>query len=367
MIVFKATQAKVLAAFQAAAGVIDNKTVPILLHAKVEKVGGMVKVTGTNLEIEIVSISDLGGDAGNFSTTVEAKKIIDVLRSMPAEQIVTLEEMMGKLALKGGKSRVTLRTLPAEDFPVMVPSGVFSPIFTVPQKALKAVIDHVAFAMPINDYRHYLNGALFASSGDTLTMVVTNGSRIATASTPLGVDVPHHEVILPRKSVNELQRLLDGSEGALEVQFSGTQARVTFGNLTFLTKLIEGKFPDWRRAIPPPAPDPVNVARATLLNSLQRASIMSSEKFKGIRLSLSSGLLRINSINNNSEESDDEIEVDYDGPEIETGFNVNYLVDAVTNSKSDTLTLALGGAQTPLQMTLPGNDRFRYVASQLRL
>ena len=209
MIVLKAPQEKVLSVLQSVAGIVERRhTLPVLANVLIRKTGSSVQLTTSDLEIQIRTTADLDGDSGNFATTVGARKLIDILRTMPSDQVVSLENSQSKLVLKGGKSRFTLQSLPAEDFPLVQEAPSFGPVFSVPQKTLKDLLNQVSFAMAVHDIRYYLNGILFVAEGNTLTLVATDGHRLALAQATLEVDIPKQDVILPRKTVLELQRLL---------------------------------------------------------------------------------------------------------------------------------------------------------------
>ncbi|MDE2095406.1 MAG: DNA polymerase III subunit beta, partial [Burkholderiales bacterium] len=335
MIVLKAEQEKVLNALQAVAGIVERRhTLPILANVLLRKTGGRIELTTSDLEIQVRTSAELGGDGGNFATTVGARKLIDILRSMPADQVVTLSANQSKLTLQGGKSRFTLQTMPSDDFPLVQEAADFGPAFSVPQKALKGLINQVHFAMAVHDIRYYLNGILFVAEGKSLTLVATDGHRLALAQATLAAEIPKQEVILPRKTVLELQRLLrdekDGDEGLIEMRFAGNQAKFSFSGMEFVTKLVEGKFPDYNRVIPKNHKNIITLGRAPLLASLQRAAILTSEKFKGVRVNIEPGTLRIASSNAEQEEAKEELEIDYGGDSIEIGFNVTYLIDALS-------------------------------------
>src|SRR5689334_16053186 len=234
MIVLKSAQERFLAALQAVSGIVERRhTLPILANVLIRKNGPQIEFTTSDLEIQVRTSAELGGDAGTFAATVGARKPIDILRSMPADQTVTLSSNQNKLTLQGGKSRFTLQTLPADDFPLVQEAADFGPSFSVPQKVLKGLINQVHFAMAVHDIRYYLNGILFVAEGRSLTLVATDGHRLALAQAMLEHDIPKQEVILPRKTVLELQRLLrddrEGDEGRIEMRFAGNQAKFTFG------------------------------------------------------------------------------------------------------------------------------------------
>ncbi|MEN9670552.1 MAG: hypothetical protein RL018_829 [Pseudomonadota bacterium] len=368
MIVLKATQDKVLSVLQSVAGIVERRhTLPILANVLIRKTGSALQLTTSDLEIQIRTTAELDGDAGNFTTTVGARKLIDILRTMPSDQTVSLESNQNKLILKGGKSRFTLQSLPAEDFPLVQEAANFGPSFSVPQKTLKELLHQVSFAMAVHDIRYYLNGILFVAEGKQLSLVATDGHRLAFASAMLDVEVPRQEVILPRKTVLEMQRLLSDKEGAIEMQFAGNQAKFTFDGMEFVTKLVEGKFPDYNRVIPKNHKNTITMGRTALLATLQRTAILTSEKFKGVRLNLEPGVLRVASSNAEQEEAVDELEIDYNGDAIEIGFNVTYLIDALTNMDQDMVQVDLADSNSSALITIPENTTFKYVVMPMRI
>ncbi len=369
MIVFKSSQDKVLAALQSVAGIVERRhTLPILANVLLRKSGSQLQLTTSDLEIQIRTTAELDGDSGSFATTLGARKLIDILRTMPGDQTVSLEHTGGKLILKGGKSRFTLQSLPAEDFPLVQESASFGPVFSVPQKTLKGLLGQVSFAMAVHDIRYYLNGILFVAEGKQLSLVATDGHRLAFASATLvDVEVPKQEVILPRKTVLELQRLLSDKDGAIEMQFAANQAKFSFDGMEFVTKLVEGKFPDYNRVIPKNHKNIVTLGRAPLLSSLQRTAIMTSEKFKGVRLNVEPGTLRVASSNAEQEEAEDELDIDYGGDTIEIGFNVTYLIDALQNMGQEMVRVELADGNSSALVTNPDDNAFKYVVMPMRI
>jgi DNA polymerase-3 subunit beta len=386
MIVFKAAQEQVLSALQSVAGIVERRhTLPVLANVLMRKQGPTLELTTSDLEIQVRTTADLGGEEATFSTTVGARKMIDILRTLPADQVVSLTASGSKLTLQGGKSRFTLQTLPSEDFPLVNESVDFGTPFSIPQKTLKGLIDQVHFAMAVHDIRYYLNGILFIAEGKTLTLVATDGHRLALAQSALDTEVPaRQEVILPRKTVLELQRLLkadtqqdakaaSGADGetnqaaAIEMKFAHNQAKFTFLGMEFVTKLVEGKFPDYNRVIPKNHKNSVTLGRQPLLSSLQRAAILTSEKFKGVRVNLEPGSLRIGASNAEQEEAKEEIEVDYEGDAIDIGFNVNYLIDALGNMDAEMVRIDLQDGNASALITLPDRPGFKYVVMPMRI
>ena len=376
MIVLKTAQEKVLNALQSVSGIVERRhTLPILANVLIRKTGAHIELTTSDLEIQVRTTAELDGDSGNFSTTVGARKLIDILRSMPADQIVTLTANQNKLTLQGGKSRFTLQTMPSDDFPLVQEAADFGPAFSVPQKALKDLINQVHFAMAVHDIRYYLNGILFVAEGKSLTLVATDGHRLALAQATLDVEIPKQEVILPRKTVLELQRLLkdekkddkDSADGMIEMRFAGNQAKFSFSGMEFVTKLVEGKFPDYNRVIPKNHKNSVTLGRMPFLASLQRAAILTSEKFKGVRVNIEPGTLRIASSNAEQEEAKEELEIDYNGDSIEIGFNVTYLIDALSNMNVEMIKLELQDTNSSALLTVPEQAGFKYVVMPMRI
>ncbi len=226
--------------------------------------------------------------------------------------------------------------------------------------------------MAVHDIRYYLNGILFVAEGKQLTLVATDGHRLALAQAQLDNAIPKQEVILPRKTVLELQRLLRddkdaGEDDPIEMRFAGNQAKFNFGGMEFVTKLVEGKFPDYNRVIPKGHQHHVTLGRAPLLASLQRASILTSEKFKGVRLNIEPGVMKIASNNAEQEEAREEIEIDYDGAAVEIGFNVTYLIDAMTNIGAEMVTVEFQDTNSSVLITVPEQGGFKYVVMPMRI
>ena len=374
MIVLKAPQDSLLNTLQSVAGIVERRhTLPVLANVLLRKNGPQIEMTTSDLEIQVRTSAELGGDDGSFATTVGARKLIDILRALPAEQMVTLSAAQNKLTLQAGKSRFTLQTLPADDFPLVNEAVDFGPTFSVPQKTLKDLINQVHFAMAVHDIRFYLNGILFVAEGRSLTLVATDGHRLALAQATLDVEMPKQEVILPRKTVLELQRLLkdkdknDENPAAIEMRFSGNQARFAFSGMEFVTKLVEGKFPDFNRVIPKNHKHQLVLGRAPLLASLQRAAILTSEKFKAVRLTFHEHQLTIAASNAEQEEAKEEIEIDYDGDKIETGFNVTYLTEVLANMPQEMVAIDLNDSASSALFSIPERSDFKYVVMPMRI
>ena len=331
-----------------------------------EKDGQKLTLLATDIEIQITTQTPTVG-AEKAAMTVGARKLQDILRSLPetAEVSLTLDDK--RLQLKAGKSRFNLQTLPAEDFPRMTMADGQPSRLTVGQKQMKRLLALVQYAMAQQDIRYYLNGLLLVVKGNELRMVATDGHRLAYAAETLPETVSPIEVILPRKTVLELSRQLADNDDPLEITLTPTQARFSFGSIELVSKLIDGKFPDYERVIPQHHTKLINLSRDTLLHSLLRAAILTNEKFRGVRLVLAAGSLKIISSNAEQEEAQEEIEIDYSGDALDVGFNVTYLLDVLNNVNNEIIELHLADANSSALFVLPGNDTFKYVVMPMRI
>jgi len=271
------------------------------------------------------------------------------------------------MSVQANKSRFALQTLPAEDFPLVQEPKEWLTQIALPQKVLKNLLSMVHFSMAQQDLRYYLNGVLLVIDTACVRAVATDGHRLAYADAPGQGGTTKHEVIIPRKTVLELSRLLNDTDDTVTVDLASNQAKFSFSDVTLITKLVEGKFPDYQRVIPKTHQHHVVIARDALLHSLQRASILTSDKFRGIRWVLIPGGLSIVANNSDQEEARDEMEVEYQGPEIDVGFNVNYLLDVLNNLKSETVQFTLQDGNSSALVTTPGKDDFKYVVMPMRI
>ena len=271
------------------------------------------------------------------------------------------------MAVKAGKSRFSLQTLPAADYPRLTMSQEQLQSFSLPQRLLKATLRLVEFAMAQQDIRFYLNGMLFVLEKDQLVCVATDGHRLSYAVMPVEGNFAKQEIIVPRKTVIELSKLLADSDEPILIAILANQVRFSFGNIELTSKVIDGKFPDYHRVIPTAHTKLVTLDRLLLLHTLQRAAILSNERFRGVRVSLSPGVLKIACTNNEQEEAEEEIEVAYDGGAIDIGFNINYMLDALATLSSNEITLALQDSSASVLFTVPGRTDFKYVVMPMRI
>lgn len=343
-----------------------RQTLPVLANLLVQVRGGQLALTGTDLEVEMISRIAVE-DAQDGETTIPARKLFEIVRALPDGSRVTVSQSAEKVTVQAGRSRFTLATLPANDFPSLDDVEATERV-RVPEAALKELIERTAFAMAQQDVRYYLNGLLFDLREASLRCVATDGHRLALCEAPLEGGAPtKRQLIVPRKGVLELQRLLEGGDRELELEMGRGHLRVKRDDVTFTSKLIDGRFPDYEAVIPIGADREVRIDREALRASLQRAAILSNEKYRGVRIEVSPGQLRISAHNPEQEEAQEEVEADTRVDELAIGFNVNYLLDALGALREDTVVLALRDANSSALVREASSDRCRHVVMPLRL
>lgn len=353
---------------QMVSGIVERRhTLPILANILIKKDGNAVSFLSTDTEVQIMTSADVGAGDEQAATTVAARKLVDILRALPDSADVSLNLVDKRLTVQSGKSRFSLQTLSADDFPTVAEVTEFDTTVELSQKALKALLGMVYFSMAQQDIRYYLNGLLLIAEGKTLSAVATDGHRLAYCQIGTDQEYERNEVIVPRKTILELQRLLDDTDDPVRIDISGTQVKFSFSGIELISKLVEGKFPDYTRVIPKGYKNRFTISREQLQRALQRAAIMTSDKFKGIRCIVDAGSLKISSTNTEQEEAIEELEIDYTGDSIDIGFNVTYLLDVLGNQKSDDIIVELGDANSSALITIPENSDFRYVVMPMRI
>ncbi|MEN9659840.1 DNA polymerase III subunit beta [Iodobacter fluviatilis] len=349
-------------------GIVERRhTLPILSNVLIRKDGDALSFTGTDLEIQISSRQAEGFSGDDFAITVAAKKLSDILRAIADKTVVSMEEADGRLTIKAGKSRFNLQTLPAADFPQLAVDTNLRATIRMPQGQLKALLGRTQFTMAHQDIRYYLNGLFMVTEGNLLKLVATDGHRLAFASAEIPGDFAKNEVILPRKTILELYKLLADSDDEVTIDIASNQVRFAFGNIVIHSKVVDGKFPDYNRVIPQNNDKGLLIERQMLLASMQRAAILSNEKFRGVRLVLTDGLLKIMCNNNEQEEAQEEVEVDYSGAPLDIGFNIQYLLDVLTNTSVETLHFSFGDVTSSVLVTIPDNEHFKYIVMPMRI
>ncbi|HEY0877571.1 MAG TPA: DNA polymerase III subunit beta [Zeimonas sp.] len=365
----QANRDAILKPLQTVAGIVERRhTLPILANVLLRKNGADVSFLATDVEIQVETTAQLGAGREDGGTTLSARKLIDILRSLPDGADVAIKVENKRATIQAGRSRFALQTLDASEFPTVAVADRFVASFELPQRKLKHLIRMVHFAMAQQDIRYYLNGLLLVTDGSQVKVVATDGHRLSYCEATIdGADLARAEVIIPRKTVLELQRLLADSDETVAIDVSGNQVRFRFGEVEMVSKIVEGKFPDYQRVIPHGYTKRVVLSREAFAASLARASILTSDKFRGVRLSLSPGTMQIQTSNAEQEEAVEELEIDYDGDRLEIGFNVGYLLDVLANLDSESVQMEFGDSGTSALLTVPGDEQFRYVVMPMRI
>lgn len=364
---FTTSRAGLLKPVQAVIGVVERRqTMPILANVLLVVTAKELTVTATDLEVELVAhaVADKVDSGGEI--TVPGRKLLDILRALPEDAAVAVQLDGDRLVIKSGRSRFLLSTLPAGEFPVVDDVEAVHSL-RVSQGDLRALLERTHFAMAQQDVRYYLNGLLLETSKKAVRAVATDGHRLALAELALGDQkAGPHQVIIPRKGVQELQRLVT-EDGEVVLAIGSNHVRATIADIRFTSKLIDGRFPDYERVIPKPQGNVVKADREILRQALQRASILSNEKYRGVRLELADGSLKIQANNPDQEEARDELEVDYTGQAMEIGFNVTYLLDALAAVSGEQVELGFVDPNSSCLITSPGSPGARYVVMPMRL
>ena len=379
---------------QAVAGIVERRqTMPILANVLIEHRGDRLYVTATDLEMQITAHSEFASSETR-AVTVSARKLQDLLRALPEGALLNVDASGNRMTVRAGRSRFNLQSLPAGDYPrigFVLDQAHQAREIVLPQRELRALIKTAEFAMAQQDIRYYLNGMLLVLGADSLQAVATDGHRLSWASLKvggdaerpvgggaddeaasdtwavLGGDAQRQEVILPRKTVLELGKLLSDAEDPVRIEVVGNQVRFAFGNIELVSKIVDGKFPDYNRVIPTQHTNSLVLARTELLAALQRAAILSNEKFRGVRLVLGSGQLKIICSNSEQEEAEEELEVDYCGAALDIGFNITYLLDVLQNQPVEHVQIAFGDSNSSALITIPDRDDYKYVVMPMRI
>lgn len=359
---------ELLIPLQTVSGIVERRhTLPILSNVLLEKTDSGLALLATDLEIQICSRSQASSSDDSLMLTTSARKLQDILRALPNDAKVSLETTANRLQLKSARSRFTLQTLPPEDFPRLAAAAETVDEICVPQRALRSLLTLVQYSMAQQDIRYYLNGLLISLEGKEFRVVATDGHRLAFAKTLLDDSHAKQEVVLPRKAVLELSKLLQDSDDPIRIALLGNQVKFVFGDVELVTKIVDGKFPDYGRVIPTGHQNIITVERIVLLQALQRTAILSNDKFRGVRWVLTENNLRVSCTNTEQEEAHEELELQYSGAAIDIGFNVNYLLDVLNALGGTHVRCAFGDASSSVLMTDPTLDTFKYVIMPMRI
>jgi len=368
MLVLKSSKDALLKPLQAVAGVVERKhTLPILSNVLVEVVGGRAAFVATDLELQITTWAEEQG-AADAAFTVSARKFLDICRSLAGVDPIALDLTGEQLKVQAGRSKFSLQTLPARDFPkLQIPDGQ-GLSFSLPQALVRKLLSRVQYAMAVQDIRYYLNGMLLSVQGKRLTVAATDGHRLAVDAADLPEEVSQGvDVILPRKTVLELIKLLGDGDEALHVQVNQSQVVFRRPDFELRSKVVDGKFPDWQRVVPVGHDKVFDIERMRLSQSLTRAAILTNDKYRGVRLALTSGSLRIACSNNEQEEAQEELDIEYNGEPLDIGFNVQYLQDALNNLEGESVTCSFGDPTSSMLISMPGDASFHYVVMPMRI
>lgn len=369
MLLVQTDRETLLKTLQSVTGIVERRhTLPILSNVLLEGKDNSFSFTATDLEIQVKAGSEEVQFDKSFAITTSAKKLQDILRALAEGTKITLDQKDSKLLLKTGKSRFNLQSLPVEDFPKFPVEEAGEQQFEISQKAFKSLLNEVQFAMAQQDIRYYLNGMLVVLREGKIRVVATDGHRLSYAEAELAEAVSiDAEVIIPRKTVMELLRLLADNDDKVMINIGKSQIRFGFNNVILNSKIVEGKFPDYTKVIPPAYKNIFSVNRVNFLQALQRAAILSNEKFRGVRMVLTKDNVSVISSNSEQEEAQEDVEIKYDGDAIDIGFNVSYLLDVLNNVGSQEIECSFGDSNSSGVFTLPGNNTFKYVVMPMRI
>ncbi len=362
----RAARDVLLKPLQAVIGVVERRqTMPILSNVLLVAREGVLAVTATDLEVELVATAEVAVEAGG-EITVSGRKLLDICRALPDGSDIDISLSGEKLVVKSGRSKFSLVTLPSAEFPSVEDIKAGQTI-TVSQETLGRLIEKTHFSMAQQDVRYYLNGMLLETGGKFLRAVATDGHRLALCEAEIdGGNLDEQQVIVPRKGVLELQRLMDG-EGELNIELGPNHVRIQLEGIRFTSKLIDGRFPEYDRVIPKESSNELTADKGLFRGALQRTAILSNEKYRGIRLIIRDSGVVIQAHNPEQEEAEEELEVSYSGEDIEIGFNVNYLLDALGAVEGEEVTLSVLDSNSSCLIRQPGRDDGKFVVMPMRL
>lgn len=348
-------------------GIVEKRhALPILSNLLLESQQGNLKFTATDLEMQISTHIKIESSK-DFQITTSAKKLFDITRALPEKSKIDIQIEENKIIVKAKKSRFNLQTLPPRDYPVMKKEEENAIELKLSQKEFKSLLKQVDFAMAQQDIRYYLNGLLIEIKEKNINIVGTDGHRLSFTSLELKLPTKPVQAIVPRKTIVELVKLLKDTDDPLEISFSKGQVNFKFNDIDLITKVIDGKFPDYSRVIPEGHNNVFNIDRVVLLDSMLRASILSNDKYRGIRMVVEENNLKLVSNNSEQEQAEEELEIDYKGDKINIGFNVTYLIDVLTNIQSTQLTIAFNDSNSSCLVTIPNNAKYKYVVMPMRI
>ena len=364
----KINRSILLPALNLVSSVVEKRqTLPILANLYVNHVDGIIHLVGTDLEVEISEkVSGADGDNGSF--TVSSRKILDIVRMLPEDAVISFKQDSDNVIISSGRSRYTLKTLSAEDFP-RIEADNWEERFKINQLVLKGLLDKTAFAMAVQDVRYYLNGVLFELEKDTLRAIATDGHRLAQTDVDIALDInATRQLIVPRKAVSEINRFLDGNnEVELTIEISKNHLKLSKDETVLITKLIDGKFPEFKGVLETDLNIKFTSNRAQFIETMNRAAVLTTDRFKGVKIALEPGVMRIIANNPEQEEAVEELEVDYSGDSIETGYNISYLIEAARVVNNENIELNLQGNDGICIIKQPEDPRSTWLVMPMRI
>ena len=367
MQLIKASRDAILKPLSTCANIVERRhTLPILANVLLNKTKTGLNFLATDLEIQI-SAQTPSESVDELSTTVAARKLLDIIKALPEGHEVSLSLDEKRLIVQSGKAKFTVQTLDASDFPAMVTAEAWQAQWDMPQKTLKTLLNQVSFAMAQQDIRYYLNGLLLVVEENTLRAVSTDGHRLAYCETKIDSNISKQEIIIPRKTIMEIMRQLDDSEAIVNIKLNAQLIEFTYSGNTLLSKLIEGKFPDFNKVIPKAHPKSINLNRVHFQSALNKAAILTSDKFKGVKLAFEADKMIVSANNSDQEEASDEMDIVYAHESMDIGFNVLYLQDVLSNLKNEEITIQLNDTNASALITVAGDETFKYVVMPMRI
>ncbi|EGQ9293786.1 DNA polymerase III subunit beta [Vibrio vulnificus] len=341
-------------------------TLPILGNLLINVENGQLSMTATDLEVELISKVTLEGEFEAGSITVPSRKFLDICRGLPDDAVITFVLEGDRVQVRSGRSRFSLATLPANDFP-NIEDWQSEVEVSLTQGELRALIEKTQFSMANQDVRYYLNGMLFEIEGSTLRSVATDGHRMAVAQAPLSADFAQKQIIVPRKGVQELVKLLDTPEQPVTLQIGSSNLRAEVNDFVFTSKLVDGRFPDYRRVLPQHTTKTLEASCDELRQAFSRAAILSNEKFRGVRVNLAGTEMRITANNPEQEEAEEMLDVTFEGDPIEIGFNVSYVLDVLNTLRCEQVRISMSDANASALVENVDDDSAMYVVMPIRL
>jgi len=364
---FITEKSQIVDSLQNAAAVAERRqTIPILANLRLRTIEGRLEVTATDLEIQIKSYSDLVDVQEEGETTVSARKMSELCRSLPEGENVIFSLSNGKLSVSSSNFHADFATISSDDFPEIEINEELSPL-VVKSALLKRILSKTSFSMASQDVRYYLNGMLLEIQGDKLNGVATDGHRLAFSSAKSENSELDVRNILPRKAVLELAKLLSPGENEVNLLIGPSYVEVKTDNLSFSSKLIDGKYPDYDKVFPTGNPLPLEIDKETLQAALSRASVLSNEKYRGVRFQLSANKLKLTANNPEQESAEEELNVDYSGTDLEVGFNIGYLLDVLNSIEGNSVNFEFYGEDSSCIIKEKGSEDDVYVIMPMRL